>query len=395
MSRFTKNLFSIASLVAAGVMLFVAVSLIKKNSPKEQSSEVRHMPPTAPNSSASLVSLNTADKDAVASKNSSNKSTSPTVTNYIGGVGLVEPVNEAISIGSQLPGIVEQLLVKPGDQVSTGDVLLQLDRRSAAADLAVARAELLAQESRLQELLAQIPIQQARFAAAKALLDQNAATESNAKREYERAISIRNSNALSEEEIDARKLNWETAKGRSLEAMARVAEAQSNLNLLAGEPVAASIEVQKAAIELARANREKAQNHYDLLSIVAQKDGVILSVKIRVGEFVPAAVLSSPFITLGVIDPLHLRVDIDESEIPRFHPGARAFASLRGQPEIKVPIEYVRTEPLVIPKRSLTGTVSERVDTRVLQVIYSADPKTLNASVGQQVDVYIEETKHN
>jgi hypothetical protein len=98
---------------------------------------------------------------------------------------------------------------------------------------------------------------------------------------------------------------------------------------------------------------------------------------------------------LGVIDPLHLRVDIDESEIPRFHPGARAFASLRGQPEIKVPIDYVRTEPLVIPKRSLTGTVSERVDTRVLQVIYSADPKTLNASVGQQIDVYIEETKHN
>jgi HlyD family secretion protein len=394
-SRFTKNLFSIASLVAAGVMLFVAISLIKKNSPKEQSSEVRHMPPTAPNSSASLVRLNTADKESAATKNSLNKSASPTVTNYIGGVGLVEPVNEAISIGSQLPGIVEQLLVKPGDQVSAGDVLLQLDRRSAAADLAVARAELLAQESRLQELLAQIPIQQARFAAAKALLDQNAATESNAKREYERAISIRNSNALSEEEIDARKLNWETAKGRSLEAMARVAEAQSNLNLLAGEPIAASIEVQKAAIELARANREKAQNLYDLLSIVAPKDGVILSVKIRVGEFVPAAVLSSPFITLGVIDPLHLRVDIDESEIPRFHPGARAYASLRGQPEIKVPIEYVRTEPLVIPKRSLTGTVSERVDTRVLQVIYSADPKALNASVGQQVDVYIEETKHN
>ena len=353
------------------------------------------MPPTAPNSSASLVSLNTANKESVASKTGSNKSASSSVTNYIGGVGLVEPVNEAISIGSQLPGIVEQLLVKPGDQVSAGDVLLQLDRRSAAADLAVARAELLAQESRLQELLAQIPIQQARFAAAKALLDQNAATESNAKREYERAISIRNSNALSEEEIDARKLNWETAKGRSLEAMARVAEAQSNLNLLAGEPVAASIEVQKAAIELARANREKAQNHYDLLSIVAPKNGVILSVKIRVGEFVPAAVLSSPFITLGVIDPLHLRVDIDESEIPRFHPGARAFASLRGQPEIKVPIDYVRTEPLVIPKRSLTGTVSERVDTRVLQVIYSADPKTLNASVGQQIDVYIEETKHN
>ena len=58
---------------------------------------------------------------------------------------------------------------------------------------------------------------------------------------------------------------------------------------------------------------------------------------------------------------------------------------------MQVPIEYVRTEPLVIPKRSLTGSVSERVDTRVMQVIYSVDPNVLGAAVGQQVDVYIVE----
>jgi HlyD family secretion protein len=46
---------------------------------------------------------------------------------------------------------------------------------------------------------------------------------------------------------------------------------------------------------------------------------------------------------------------------------------------------------LVIPKRNLTGTVSERVDTRVMQVIYSVSPKSLRAIVGQQVDVYIED----
>ena len=112
---------------------------------------------------------------------------------------------------------------------------------------------------------------------------------------------------------------------------------------------------------------------------------------IRAGEFIPASILPNPLITLGVIDPLHLRVDIDESEIPRFSPTAKAFASVRGRPEVQVPIEYVRTEPLVIPKRSLTGSVSERVDTRVMQVIYSVDPNVLGAAVGQQVDVYIVE----
>jgi hypothetical protein len=44
----------------------------------------------------------------------------------------------------------------------------------------------------------------------------------------------------------------------------------------------------------------------------------------------------------------------------------------------------------VIPKKSLTGGSTERVDTRVLQVIYQFDPPNRPLYVGQQVDVYIE-----
>ena len=94
---------------------------------------------------------------------------------------------------------------------------------------------------------------------------------------------------------------------------------------------------------------------------------------------------------MGQIDPLHIRVDIDESEIPRFRPEAIATATLRGSSGHEVRLQYVRTEPLVVPKRNLTGTVSERVDTRVMQVIYSVSPQSLHAIVGQQVDVYIED----
>jgi multidrug resistance efflux pump len=259
------------------------------------------------------------------------------------------------------------------------------------ADLAVAQAELVSQESKLLELQAQVEALRARVEAAESIQDQAQASQTNAQRELERANAIGASNALSQEEIDTRRMNWETAKARSREAQARVREAQASLNMFDAKPVAASLEVQRAAVAQAQANRVRAQTNVELRTIRAPKSGTILSVKIREGEFIPASVLANPLITMGKIDPLHIRVDIDESEIPRFRADAVATATLRGSNTPGVKMQYVRTEPLVVPKRNLTGTVSERVDTRVMQVIYSISPASLRAIVGQQVDVYIED----
>jgi hypothetical protein len=52
----------------------------------------------------------------------------------------------------------------------------------------------------------------------------------------------------------------------------------------------------------------------------------------------------------------------------------------------------VRIEPLVIPKRSLTGDVTERVDTRVMQVLYEVRDGGNELLPGQQLDVFIEST---
>jgi len=87
---------------------------------------------------------------------------------------------------------------------------------------------------------------------------------------------------------------------------------------------------------------------------------------------------------------LHVRVDIDENDAWRFQPCASAMASVRGNPEIKTPLQYVRTDPDVIPKVTLTGDTTQRTDTRVLQVIYSFDPASLPLYVGQLMDVFIE-----
>ncbi len=69
---------------------------------------------------------------------------------------------------------------------------------------------------------------------------------------------------------------------------------------------------------------------------------------------------------------------------------APAVATVRGNRDLKTDLQFVRIEPYVVPKRSLTGESTERVDTRVLQVLYSFDRDALPVYVGQQMDVFIE-----
>ena len=57
---------------------------------------------------------------------------------------------------------------------------------------------------------------------------------------------------------------------------------------------------------------------------------------------------------------------------------------------IRKSLTFVRVEPYVVPKKSLTGDASERVDSRVLQVIYSIANPCCPLYVGQQVDAFID-----
>jgi hypothetical protein len=88
--------------------------------------------------------------------------------------------------------------------------------------------------------------------------------------------------------------------------------------------------------------------------------------------------------------PLNIRVDVDEHEAWRVHPEAKATANVRGNANLKTRLSFVRFEPFVVPKKSLTGDSTERVDTRVLQVIYRVEDDSLPLFVGQQMDVFIQ-----
>ena len=119
-------------------------------------------------------------------------------------------------------------------------------------------------------------------------------------------------------------------------------------------------------------------------------DGEVLQVKVRAGEYAPAAAMQNPLMLIGSVETLQLRVDIDENDAWRVRPGAAAKASLRGNSSISTGLTFLRFEPYIVPKRSLTGESTERVDTRVLQILFSFPRGTIPVYVGQLMDVFIE-----
>src|SRR5262249_28994519 len=146
-------------------------------------------------------------------------------------------------------------------------------------------------------------------------------------------------------------------------------------------------EVAKVAVEMAQAQLDQVETDLQRLTVTALVDGEVLQVNVRPGEYVNAQA-GSALIVLGNVGTLHVRVDVDDHEVPRCEPGGPAKAFLRGDPRQEFRLSFVRVEPYVIPKKSLTGDNTERVDTRVLQVIYEVEPSQRRLFVGQQLDVY-------
>jgi multidrug resistance efflux pump len=300
---------------------------------------------------------------------------------FVAGSGLIEAASENIAVGSPVGAVVMALHIKVGDAVKTGDPLFELDSRDLKAELAVRESAAKVAQDQLARLEAgtrpeAIPPARAKVSEAESSLKdvQNQLTF------WEQ---LQDPKAVSAEQLSQRRFAVQTAQ-------ARLDQAKADLALLEAGSWSADIAVARSQLEQAKAQVDSARVEVERRTIRAPIDGRILQVNIRLGEFAQAGALSTPLLLMGRVDPLNVRIDIDENDAWRVKPDKAATAYLRGNKDISMPLTFVRFEPYVVPKRSLTGDSTERVDTRVLQVIYSFDPKGKPVFVGQQVDAYIE-----
>lgn len=242
--------------------------------------------------------------------------------------GIIEAMSENVSIGVPEAGLVTKVHVSVSDAVKAGQPLFMLDDRELDARLRVNIANARVADATLRRLEDQLA----------------------------RLKGVNDPRAVSQDEVRTREND--------------VAVARAQLE-------AANAQVGQDLVSLAR------------LTIRAPRDGTILQVNIRPGEYA-SATPKEPAMLLGDVEHLQVRADVDEQNAPRLQPGQTATAYLKGDTTQPIELSFVRVEPYVVPKTSLTGASTERVDTRVLQVIYSFKrPAERPVYVGQQVDLFV------
>jgi multidrug resistance efflux pump len=293
--------------------------------------------------------------------------------------GIVEPQSENIAIGSHLPGVVDEVFVAVGQPVKRGDPLFRLDDRQLRAERKYRAAALLAAEAQLAKLEAMPRAEELPPSAAK--VRESEANLTDQDELLRRAEKLAPGKVVTEEDLVRRRM----AVRMAVEQLERV-KAEDVL-LKAGAWLPDKVMAQ-AAVEQARAQLAQTDTELERLCVRAPIDGTVLQKNVRVGEFVGAPP-GQALLVLGAVEPLHVRADIAENDVPRFDPRAPARAVLRGHAGHRHELRFVRIEPYVVPKKSLTGDATERVDTRVLQVIYAVEPGRGTLFVGQQVDVFI------
>ena len=311
--------------------------------------------------------------------------------------GIIESAQtsgENINIYPEVAGTVKEILVSEGQQVKAGQPLLRIDDsiQRATAEQQGSQAE--AAAAVLRELKAQprkenLDVTDAQVVAAEASLKTAQDTLQKDQAAYE--IDPR---AVSKDALDSAVNAAALAKANLI-----VAKKQDDLTR-AGAWIydIQNQERQQHALAKAYAASRALLGKYTLR---ASRDGVVLSINTIVGSYaspqgtydaytqgpVPVIVLGSPS------SSLHVRCYIDEILVPRLRLGSKMIAqmSVRGS-DVKIPLEFVRVQPYVTPKIELSDERLERVDVRVLPVIFKiVNTSNGNLYPGELVDVYISE----
>ncbi|HEY5329312.1 MAG TPA: biotin/lipoyl-binding protein [Acidobacteriaceae bacterium] len=253
----------------------------------------------------------------------------PPFSSYVEGIGITEASTGNIAIGTPVPGIVARIDVTWGQHVEAGARLFSIDDTDVKAQLLPAQA------------------------------------------------------TVTQAQADLNKTKNLLAIGNGL----AIGSSISKVDL---ENRRYDMGIKQAALDAAEAKVQQLKIENGRRTVEAPAAGSILQINTLVGEYAPSGALNPPLMLFGDDRTMYLRVSIDEDDAWRVKKTAKAVAFVRGNPALKTPLAFVRFDPYVVPKKSLTGSGTERPDVRVLDVVYSFPRAAVPIYVGQEMDAFIE-----
>ncbi len=318
-------------------------------------------------------------------------------SNAVYAEGMVEsdqPSGENINVYPEVAGTVKEILVAEGQEVKKGQVLMAIDDSVQHATVEQLQSQAQAAATMLEELKAQprketLDVNEAQVAAAAAALK-----TAEDELDKQQAAYRMNPKSISKDALDS-------AVNAAKTAQANLEVARKQRDLTKAGAWIYDINNQERTYNALYKSYLSADALLAKYTLRAPADGKVLAISPIIGSYVsPQGAYDTytqgmdPVLVLGSAETrLNVRCYVDEILVPRLHDLSKVNAqmTMRGS-DVKVPLKFVRTQPFISPKIELSDERLERVDVRVLPIVFRVEkPKDLNLYPGLLVDVYISE----
>lgn len=331
----------------------------------------------------------------------------PTPPPHVTALGRLEPSSEIVQVAAPLAldgDRVADIRVERGDRVKVGQVIAVLDSaKRLQAAFNQAQEEVRVAQARLAQVQAgaksgEIQAQQATITRVNAELDGTIATQRatiarwqsqvrTAQAEYQRFNAIYQEGAISTSQLDAKRLDLETAQAQLKEAQAALSrsmntlaaqqrEANATLNRIAEiRPV--DIQVAQAEVAQAQANQRQLQTQLEQAFIRSPINGTVLKIHVRPGE----SLGDEGIVSLGTTQQMMVVAEVYQTDIARVRPGQKANITGQAFPE-QLSGTVVEIGQQVEQQAIFSNQPGENLDRRVVEVKIQLDPNSSERVAG-------------
>jgi HlyD family secretion protein len=266
------------------------------------------------------------------------------VTSRVRAPGKIEPKTQ-VKVSADVPGKIIRMLVKEGDRVKRGQLMLQLDDTQYRASFDEARAALASAKARVRQAESAYKVSESNYARQKALFEKGLLSQA----EWDQASS--------------------THDGAHME-----------------------VQTGHEDVSRAQATLESARDHLEKCRFEAPFEGVVSALDVEQGEIVMTGTMNNPGTQILIVSDLSrmlVRADVDETDVVDLRVGQKAKISVDAVPDTT--FEGTVTEIGNTAKRSITSTVEGQTNFEV-KVVFDKDVPQVRP--GMTADVEIETATH-
>lgn len=305
--------------------------------------------------------------------------------NTLQGSGTVEARN--IRVGSKVGGRIDKVLVREGDSVQPGQVLITFDDKELQASLEqsranaekarrgyrpeeIAEARAAAAQAKADYELKKNGYRQEDIAAAQADLDRAKADEIRTHLDFDRYEALSKKDLVSKQQRDSAEANWKMALAQQqnvrqkLDELQRgyrpeeIASAQAHYQQTQANQEKLERGNRREDVDLANANMSYDEARFRERQVIAPSASTVEVLDVRPGDLIAP---NTPVATLLEKDQIYVRIYIPETEIGRVKVGQKAEVRVDSFPKTAFDgvVEQINQQAEFLPRN--VQTREERV----------------------------------